>query len=327
MGIQIEAAPILDGETDAIAIETQNLSKCYGRTKAVSDLQMVVKKGAICGFLGPNGAGKTTTIRLLLGLSRPTSGRFLLFGREATGQPRLIASTVVALFEDSPAYPYLTGSEMLHVACLAAHQKTDRSRLLAALDRFGLGPAGERRVGTYSQGMRQRLGLAIVHILDRRIVVLDEPMNGLDPQGQADFRRHLMDLQGEGRTIVFSSHLLHDVEETCSHLVILNRGRLVAEGTTGSLLATQRQRIVARPEPIVKAVAMHYPSLTMETSEGAEVVLDCPSSIASNLAAALVVGGAEILRFEERRSSLSTLFLELTAESRKDADIAESPPR
>ena len=317
----------LDVATDPVAIETLGLTKRYGQTLAVSDLHMVVERGAICGFIGPNGAGKSSTIRMLLGLSRPTAGHFLLFGREASGQAGLIASEIAPLLEYSPAYPYLTGYEMLRVTCQAAHQKVSRTELLAALDRFGLAAASDRRVGAYSQGMRQRLGLAFVCLVHRRIVVLDEPMSGLDPQGQADFRGFLADLHREGRTVVLSSHILQHVQDTCSHLVILNRGQLVAAGPTRSLLATRRTHILARPGTVAMAIAERYPGVAVDAVDGAAVLLDCSSDAAESLTGALVAGGAEILRLEQRQVSLSTLFLELTAESRKDADIAEPSPR
>jgi ABC-2 type transport system ATP-binding protein len=307
---------------EAIAIETVGLTKRYGETVAVTDLNMTVRKGSICGFLGPNGAGKTTTIQMLLGLSRPSAGSFRLNNQEACGNLKLIASEVVALLEHGPYYPYLTGLEMLQVVCLMSNQQPDDTRIARSLERFGLGPAARRPLRTYSQGMRQRVGLAMISVLVRPIVILDEPLNGLDPEGHVEFRSYIRELREEGRTILLSSHLLHEVQETCSDVIILNRGRILVQGPTANLLEPSRMLIMARPWTVVTDIVKKYPGVEVELADKV-VMLRCSPESVGSLTAALVGGGAEILGLNEERPSLENLFLKLTRRPQPASDAVE----
>lgn len=205
------------------ALSFRGLTKRFGRVQAVRDLTFDVPPGRITGFLGPNGAGKTSTLRMLLGLVRPTSGAALIDGRryEELPRPRRV---VGAVLEATGAHPGRTGHA--HLRILAQVTGVPADRVDAVIDHVGLGDAAARRVGGYSLGMRQRLGLAAALLGDPRVLVLDEPANGLDPAGMAWLRGLLRDLAADGRTVLISSHVLSEVAQTVDQVVIINAGRL-----------------------------------------------------------------------------------------------------
>jgi ABC-2 type transport system ATP-binding protein len=210
-----------------VMIDCQAVTKCYGSVVAVDHLSLQVRRGEICGFLGPNGAGKTTTLRLLLGLVRPTSGRIVIQGVDLQENPVAALNGVGAIIEESHFYPYLTGEQNLRQVLRARGLPYDPEVIGDRLAQVGLAEAARRRVKGYSLGMRQRLALAIAMIQDPSILILDEPMNGLDPAGIRNFRLHLLDLADEGVTILLSSHILSEVEQLATRLVFINRGRIV----------------------------------------------------------------------------------------------------
>ncbi|TXK17229.1 ABC transporter ATP-binding protein [Homoserinibacter sp. GY 40078] len=213
-------------------IEIQGLTKRFGRTTAVDDLTFRVEPGVVTGFLGPNGAGKTTTLRALLGLVRATSGTASFDGRSYTelGDP---LRTVGTALEAASFHPGRSGRDHLRVAAAAAGIPTGRAD--EVIEWVGLGSAARRRVGGYSLGMRQRLGLAFALLGDPGVLVLDEPINGLDPEGIRWIRGFLRSLAAEGRTVLVSSHLLSEVQQTVDRVVIISRGRLVYQGTLDGL--------------------------------------------------------------------------------------------
>lgn len=213
-------------------IEIQSLTKRFGGTTAVDDLSFRVEPGVVTGFLGPNGAGKTTTLRSLLGLVKPTSGRATFDGRSYAelGDPLRVVGTAL---EASSFHPGRTGRDHLRVA--AAAGGIPDSRVDEVLEWVGLGPAGRRRAGGYSLGMRQRLGLAFALLGDPGSLVLDEPINGLDPEGIRWIRGFLRSLAAEGRTVLVSSHLLSEVQQTVDRVVIISQGRLAYQGTLDGL--------------------------------------------------------------------------------------------
>src|SRR2546423_4124882 len=217
---------------EPIIIETANLSKRYGKQiLAVDGLNLTIRKGEICGFLGPNGAGKTTTLRMLLGLVRPTSGTGKVLGKPLGAAGGL--ARVGALVESPTFYPYLSGLRNLRV--LARYAGVPSSRVDAVLDQLELtGRAGDR-FETYSQGMKQRLGVAAALLKDPELLILDEPTNGLDPQGTTEMRALMRGIAREGRTVLLSSHLLNEVEQTCDRVGVIVKGHLVAEGTIDEL--------------------------------------------------------------------------------------------
>jgi ABC-2 type transport system ATP-binding protein len=234
-------------------ITMDGLTKRYGTVTAVDQLSFEVRPGVVTGFLGPNGAGKTTTLRMLLGLVAPTAGRALIDGRRYAelDRPRRV---VGAVLEASGFHPGRRGRD--HLRILAEAGGIPRGRVAQVLDRVGLTEAGQRRVGGYSLGMRQRLGLAAALLGDPQVLVLDEPANGLDPAGMADLRDLLRELAAEGRTVLMSSHVLSEVAQTVDRVVIVAGGTLrfagpldELTGAGGETLEAAFLRLASAPDP------------------------------------------------------------------------------
>jgi ABC-2 type transport system ATP-binding protein len=217
------------------AIRCQGLSKRYGSTVAVDGLDLAVEAGQVFGFLGPNGSGKTTTMRMLLGLVRPTSGRAWLNGSVLPDPDGL--HRVGAIIEEPAFYPWLSGHRNLEVLALSGPPLPRADAVERALERVGLGPVARRKLKAYSQGMRQRLGLAAALLRDPALLLLDEPTNGMDPGGIRELRSLLRTLADGGATVFLSSHLLGEVEQVCDRIAMLHAGRLVWEGTVAELTA------------------------------------------------------------------------------------------
>ncbi|MEU8298224.1 ABC transporter ATP-binding protein [Micromonospora sp. NPDC048909] len=225
-----------------LPVQTEGLTKRYGGLTAVQDLDLTVRAGEVYGFLGPNGAGKTTTLRMLLGLVRPTAGTVRLLGRPpGAGQ----LASVGALIEGPALYPYLSGRENLRVLARYAGAAADRVPLV--LDLVDLAHRGGDRYAGYSLGMKQRLGVAAALLKDPRLLILDEPTNGLDPAGTADMRRLIRRLGAAGCTVLLSSHLLGEVEQVCDRVGVISQGRLVAEGSVADLRGAAGLRVLAEP--------------------------------------------------------------------------------
>jgi ABC-2 type transport system ATP-binding protein len=271
--------------TDPV-VRVAGLAKQYGEgVLAVDDLSFSVDQGQICGLLGPNGAGKTTCLRMLLGLVRPTRGEAFLFGERVTfGAPAL--ARVGALIETAAFVPHLSGLKNLELWWRAGGAPLADADFDEALAIADLGDAVRRRVKTYSQGMRQRLGLARVLLGRPEVLVLDEPTNGLDPAEMREVRLLLRRLAAAGRTVLFSSHVLAEVEQVCTHAVVMDRGKLVASGEVATLVGSagsvylevddvDRARLVLERLPSVRSVTSEAPGLTvaMDGSAGrAELV-------------------------------------------------------
>jgi ABC-2 type transport system ATP-binding protein len=218
-------------------IETDGLSKRFGDTVAVSDLSLRVEAGEVMGFLGPNGSGKTTTIRLLMGLLRPSAGRAAILGRDCHGDAVALKRDVGYLPDEPFLYPYLSGTETLElVAGLHGFAAAEgRRRAGEVAERLGLGDAARAYTVTYSLGMKKRLALALALIHDPRVLILDEPTNGLDPAGARQMRATITELAAGGRTIFLSTHLLDAAERLCHRVAIIQRGKLQAVGTADEL--------------------------------------------------------------------------------------------
>ncbi len=234
------------GSAGDLAIETRGLTKKFGAHAAVDGVDLNVPHGAVFGFLGPNGSGKTTTIRMLLGLVNATSGEARVLGRQMPGLSSTVLPRVGALVEGPAFYPFLSGMANLirfDTADPRAQPSTRRARATAALERVGLGHAAGKRVGAYSLGMKQRLGIASALLRPRELLVLDEPTNGLDPQGTREVRSLVRSLAEEGTTVFVSSHLLAEIEQICSHAGIMSAGRLVAQGTLAELRGAGRRDV------------------------------------------------------------------------------------
>ncbi|MGI8802899.1 MAG: ABC transporter ATP-binding protein [Solirubrobacteraceae bacterium] len=223
-----------DIREDSLAIHTQGLGKRFGTRAALESIDLEVPRGTAFGFLGPNGAGKTTLIRLLLGLSEPTSGSMRLLGRDLPAGSAEALARVGAIIEEPRFHGHLTGRENLKIHA-AARDRGAAAAIPASLDRVGLTARADDKVKTYSLGMRQRLGIARCLLADPELLILDEPMNGLDPAGIIELRGLIRELVDEGRTVMLSSHLLDEVEKTCDAAAIVDGGRIVAQGTIAEL--------------------------------------------------------------------------------------------
>jgi ABC-2 type transport system ATP-binding protein len=257
------------------AIVTCDLTKVYGKIVAVDHLNLRVERGEIFGFLGPNGAGKTTTMRMLLGLIKPTSGSAELLGMDIGRNLPAVLARTGATIENPTFYPYLSGRDNLRF--VARITGTSESRIPAILGRVDLESAAHKPVGTYSMGMKQRLAVGVALLKDPELLVLDEPGNGLDPAGIVEMRQLMQALQHEGRTVLISSHVLHEVEQICDRIAILNRGRVVVQGKVADLLgghgtidvhiasAAAAQGVLARA-PWVREVTRDGDHLTVTAS-------------------------------------------------------------
>ena len=229
-----------------LSIETTGLSKRFGHQLAVDGVDLAVPRGSVFGFLGPNGSGKTTTIRLMLGLAAPTDGSVRLLGEEMPRQLHGVLPRVGALVEGPAFYPFLSGAANLHrfdAADPHVPAATRKARVQSALERVGLTHAADKKVRAYSLGMKQRLGIANALLAPRDLLILDEPTNGLDPQGTREVRSLVRSLAADGATVFVSSHLLAEVEQICTHAAIMSAGRLVAQGTLAELRQGGQARI------------------------------------------------------------------------------------
>jgi ABC-type multidrug transport system ATPase subunit len=301
-----------------LAIETHGLTKRFGRQVAVDDIELVVPRGSVYGFLGPNGSGKTTTIRMLLGLVTPTRGKQALLGSPMPSSSAHVLPRIGALIEGPAFHPYLSGRANL-VRLDAADRTVDpRScdqRVDTALDRVGLSAAAGKRYRAYSLGMRQRLGLAAAMLRPRELLVLDEPTNGLDPQGTREVRALIRDLAGDGTTVFVSSHLLAEVEQMCSHVGVMRTGRLVAQGTLESLGATATARIrvdsAQAPQAAEILGRLGLPDVRVAGDEASGELGSVPPE---HVTEALVLGGVPVRQLFVDRPHLEELFVSLTGE-------------
>ncbi|MFJ4962817.1 putative ABC transporter ATP-binding protein YxlF [Streptomyces sp. ADI96-02] len=294
-----------------LPIEIAALSKRYRDTWAVEDLSFTVAPGRVTGFLGPNGAGKTTTLRMLLGLTAPTSGTATVGGRRYRDLAQPLA-TVGAMLDESGAHRRRTGRDHLRVQCAATGLPARRAD--EVLDRVGLLRAGRKRYEEYSLGMRQRLNLAQALLGDPPVLVLDEPANGLDPEGIAWMRALLRNLAAEGRTVLVSSHLISEVEQTADDLVIISRGRLVAEGSSreiaGRVRGEARVRVrSSRPAELAAALAAAGATVSPPAGDGLLIV----GGLGTAAVAAVAAGhGGELYELAEEAPDLEQAFLRLT---------------
>ena len=297
------------------AIETRGLSKAFGPRTALSGVDLVVPRGVAFGFLGANGAGKTTLIRLLLGLARPTAGSISVLG--AAPPERL--GRVGAIVEEPRFHPHLTGRENLRVHAAALTPDAD-GRIEAALARVGLAARAGDRVKTYSLGMRQRLGVARCLLCDPELLILDEPLNGLDPAGMLEMRRLIREFVAEGRTVLLSSHLLDEVEKTCDVAAIVDEGRVVAQGTIGELVGGGPRAIdvVCHGPAEVVALLAAVPGVTRAAGhDGAIRVTLSPEApvdrkMVTALLRRLLDHGVEVERVAPVAMSLEDRFLTMT---------------
>jgi ABC-2 type transport system ATP-binding protein len=315
-----------------LAIRTHALTKRFRRHAAVDGIDLVVPRGSVYGFLGPNGSGKTTTIRVLLGLAGATAGEVEVLGRPMPTDLRAVLPRVGALVEGPAFYPFLSGASNLRrfdAADAGASRRTRDARVAQALDRVGLSNAAGKKVRAYSLGMKQRLGIAASLLRPRDLLVLDEPTNGLDPQGTREVRSLVRSLAADGTTVFVSSHLLAEVEQICSHIGVMSAGRLVAQGTLDELGGSGGSRVrVTTPDGAAAAQVLTGLRLGTPEVTGDAVVAAVPvrpdgsaadGSVADgpapeDVVAALVAGGVRVRGFAVEHDSLEDRFVALTGE-------------
>ncbi|WP_328742370.1 ABC transporter ATP-binding protein [Streptomyces caniferus] len=319
------------------AIETRGLTKAYrGGRLAVDGLDLAVPRGSIFGFLGPNGCGKTTTIRMLMGLIEASAGSARVLGQPMPAAGRRVLPKVGALIEGPALYGFLSGRDNLRrfdAADPYADPRTRAERVGRALERVGLASAAGKKARAYSLGMKQRLGLAAALLQPRELLVLDEPTNGLDPQGMREIRALIRALAADGTTVFLSSHLLDEIEQVCTHAAVMARGRLITQGTVAALSATvlgsrgHGRLTVTTPDTADAVRILKEHGLTGLEAADDRVTGELPDATAAmgapgggappdlaELNAALVHAGVRVRGFGTERASLEDVFVQLTGE-------------
>jgi len=296
-------------------IKVQGLSKNFGALKAVDQLSFEVAAGQVYGFLGQNGSGKSTTIRMLLSLIHPSEGHIEMFGQSLTEHRSAILEQVGAVIERPDLYPYLTAQEHLSLFSKLRKQKITAAKIEATLSQVGLLARANDKVQTYSLGMKQRLGIGIALLHDPKLIILDEPTNGLDPQGIADIRQLIKSLsKDEGKTVLVSSHLLSEIEQIASHILIIHQGKKMAEGPTSSLLDPNKTIVQIKTLDDLgakqKLMGSLYRTHLLERSEG--LYLRIPKLEIPGLNAYLVASNIDLVSLEAK-NSLEDYFLQLTS--------------
>src|ERR1017187_3123098 len=304
------------------AVETHGLTKRFGETAAVNGVELLVPRGCAFGYLGPNGAGKTTLIRVLLGLTHADAGTMSLLGYPVPSHRAAALARVGAIVDEPRFHSHLTGRQNLQLLA-AAREPAARDRIGPSLERVGILHRADDRVSKYSMGMRQRLGVAACLIGDPEFLILDEPMNGLDPAGMQDMRDMILSLVAEGRTVVLSSHLLDEVERTCDAVAIVDRGSVIRQGSISELLAGSSLVVQVDCSEPERASALIDAS-SVKANIGAQIEVG-PLGLGITLPAGtgrevnaeinrvLVEGGIAVYRLQEIQASLESWFLQVTS--------------
>jgi ABC-type multidrug transport system ATPase subunit len=296
-------------------IKVQSLSKNFGSLKAVDQLSFEVKAGQVYGFLGQNGSGKSTTIRMLLSLIHPSEGKIEIFGQSLSAHRSAILEQVGAVIERPDLYPYLTAREHLTMFSKLRQQPVTAAKIDATLSQVGLFARANDKVQTYSLGMKQRLGIGIALLHDPALIILDEPTNGLDPQGIADIRELIKSLSKEqGKTVLVSSHLLSEIEQIASHILIIHQGKKMAEGPTETLLDPNKTivQIKTLDDLAAKNILLQsdFKGHVLDRKEG--LYLGIPKLQIPALNSYLVNAQIAVLSLESK-NSLEDYFLQLTS--------------
>jgi ABC-type multidrug transport system ATPase subunit len=292
-------------------VETHSLTKRYGSgVLAVDSVDMSVRRGEVYGFLGPNGAGKTTTLRMLVGLIRPTSGTAVVAGH-TPGDPAGL-KRIGSLIESPGFYPYLSGRENLRV--VADLGSVDHKRVDEVLDIVELSSRAHRKFGTYSTGMKQRLGVAAALLKDPELLILDEPTNGLDPQGMAEMRRLIKEIGQGDRTVLLSSHLLGEIEQICDRVGVISNGKLVRQSTVQDLIGEEGVLVRAQPlEQAQQVLAAKFGSEAISRQDGA-LHLSVKPEQSTEINRQLVSAGIGVSELRPFERSLEEVFFQLTGE-------------
>jgi len=300
-------------------IKVSNLSKHYREVKAVNDISFTVNAGDVYGFLGQNGAGKSTTIRMLLTLIEPTAGSIELFGLNLLTRRKEILRQIGAVIEKPDLYKYLTAYENLSLFARMSGVSVNEKKLSDQLAQVGLTDRAHSKVRTYSQGMKQRLGIAIALIHDPQLIILDEPTNGLDPQGIADIRNLILHLsRHEGKTIVVSSHLLHEIELIANRMLIIDKGQKIIEGSVAELFDPAQTLVhveVTNPHEVLLWLQASNWSDCIKDQQNNIILLQMNKKQVPALTSDLVNAGAGIMAIQPQ-NSLESYFLSLTTENR-----------
>ncbi len=294
------------------AIATQELTKRYGSVLAVDHLTIEVELGEIFGFLGPNGAGKTTTMRMLLGLVKPSSGGAQMLGLDTGSQLAQILAKTGAIIENPTFYPFLSGYDNLGVVCRLTG--TPDSRIGEVLKVVDLTGDSNRKFKHYSLGMKQRLAVAAALLSKPDLLILDEPGNGLDPAGIVEMRNLMKQLKGEGHTVFISSHVLHEIEQICDRIAIMNHGKVVVQGRVDALLGAQKQiEIVVNPQDRARAVLTAIPWVETVTVREGMLVVGAPVERSAEINQRLAEEGLYASRIAPTEESLERYFLDVTS--------------
>ena len=295
-------------------LKVENISKHFGNLKAVEDLSFEVAAGEVFGFLGQNGSGKSTTIRMLLSLIHPTSGTIELFGKSLQKERNQILEQVGAIIERPDLYPYLSAYEHLQLFAKVRKQKINANAIEDTLDKVGLLNRAKDKVQTFSLGMKQRLGIAIALVHNPQLIILDEPTNGLDPQGIADIRKLIQDLAKEGKTILVSSHLLAEIEQVATQILIIHKGKKVVAGSTQALLDPQMKIVQLKTLDDQLALQVlqtsSFSQYLLKRNHG--LFLKMPTQDIPKLNASLITAAVPIIGIEAK-NSLEDYFLHITS--------------
>jgi ABC-2 type transport system ATP-binding protein len=295
-------------------IKTNSLTKRFDSKLsgilAVDNLDIEVRRGEVFGFLGPNASGKTTTIGMLLGLIAPTSGTIELFGEDtAHNLPRLLKRTS-AVLESSAFYPHLSGYDNL-IIFAGTIGGIEKCRIDEVLETVGLRKRASSKVRTYSLGMRQRLSVATALLNDPELIIMDEPANGLDPSGIIEFRELTKSLGQQGKTVFISSHLLHEIEQTCDHVAIINKGRVLAQGSVNELLHRGKMLQISVPDPDTASdLLMNLDWVKTIEIDDSHIFVEITSEKAAEVNRILVTGGIAVSEIKMSENSLEDFFLD-----------------
>ncbi|HUE29163.1 MAG TPA: ATP-binding cassette domain-containing protein [Solirubrobacteraceae bacterium] len=307
-------------------IEVENVTKRYGSTAAVQDLTFRVQPGIVTGFLGPNGAGKSTTMRLILGLDRPDAGHALVSGKPFREHPDPLHECG-ALLEAKSVHP--GRSAYNHLLALAQTHGIGRSRVKELIEMVGLASVARKRAGTFSLGMGQRLGIASALLGDPRVVMFDEPVNGLDPEGILWVRNLLQQLAKEGRTVFVSSHLMSEMSQTAEHLIVIGRGRLLADMSVEEFVRSASKRAVRVRSPEATRLAALLRGPDVDVKEAEPSVLEVSGLSSEQIGEAAAVNRIVLYELTPQEASLEEAFMELTrdeVEFHADAELIATEP-
>jgi len=304
------ATPMREPDAASVVLRTEGLRKQYGNVTAVQDVSIVVQQGDVFGFLGPNGSGKTTTVSMILSLIEPTAGHIELFG-QTTDAGRYHALTQVGSIIESPAfYPYLSGRDNLRV--VARLRGVPEARIPQILDQVFLADRADRKYSAYSLGMKQRLAIGAALLNDPELLMLDEPTNGLDPEGVVEVRNLILHLAAQGKTIFLCSHLLAEVQQVCTRVAFINRGVIVKQGTTQSLLQSGNSHYLEVDDPAHAMEVLRRASFVTDVRpEGRGLQAACEGDCAADIATALVGAGLRLTRLQPVETSLESIYLSL----------------